>query len=983
MLAITVLLSFEYTVWAQVNDDPLDSFALNPDFTMSLVAREPIVFDPVDLEFDAHGQAFVVEMPGYPLRDQPGRVVLLTDTDDDGVFDKRTVFADGLPVACSILPYRGGILVASPPDLVFLADRDKDGRAEERTVVISGFPDENTQHNFNGLTHGLDNWIYGANGGNSGAPFWPDAPNDKLNIGWNDFRFDLTKRAFEAIGPSSGGFELTFNSAGQLFETHNLTHIEHLAFPGRYVAGIPNARTLTPIARYAENGLSRIYPIGEQVVRPNHPEQAGYFSAACGITCYTGGAFPAPYIENVFVCDVVLNLVHRMTIHPDGTGLEARRGRDRVEFLASRDRWFRPVNMTVGPDGALYVLDMHREHIEHPEWIPDEMEVEMDLKAGSDQGRIYRIVPKGGLPAATPDFPENDLDTTVSHLRNTNKWWRDTAQRLLVEWKNPAAVSPLRTLLEDHASPPIARVHALWALDGIGSLTEAQCAAALGDPAPVVREQALVAAEQHLEAMPGLLETVLERCSDEDARVRRQAFLCLSTRDGVPFESLAPAFESTVNGGLDDPWMALAMLAAVKRTPVEALTLALNIVQRRNDAGAVAFLSTLTNLAAEADFDRTLALGLKALSTSEYSDEACVAVFDGLAQRASQNARLSARSLQQLDDFMAHPHPRIAGAAWTLADRIQHKQPDLIAGMLARSRDAVLDAETPLAERQAHLELLTHTPFRDRFPVLEALILTPVPAALQEAAMAQLRSEGSTAVATWLIAHWRQLGPTLIRPATDILLYRRENQPLMLQALEDKTLSIGQFNLDLERRRRLLFSKDPDIRTRAERLFSDAGVVTRREAIAAMKPALALAGDVDSGQVIYQTLCAQCHQMGAEGHAVGPNLTEIFRKDKQTLMQDILDPNASVNPQYINYTVVQKAEGDVFADAEAPLGGIIAAEDETGVTLRAAGGLETVYPRDTILSLESSGLSIMPEGLESGMTHQQMADLLAFLQVPR
>ena len=160
----------------------------------------------------------------------------------------------------------------------------------------------------------------------------------------------------------------------------------HLAIPGRYLAGIPDPRPLTAIASYSENGLSRVFPIGEQAPRPNHPEQAGFFSAACGITAYTGGAFPDAFSDNVFVADAVLNLIHRMTIHPDGTGLEARRGRERVEFLASRDRPFRPANMSIGPDGALYVVDMHRDHIAHPEWIPDAPEAEMDLKAGLAKG---------------------------------------------------------------------------------------------------------------------------------------------------------------------------------------------------------------------------------------------------------------------------------------------------------------------------------------------------------------------------------------------------------------------------------------------------------------------------------------------------------------------------------------------------------------------------------------------------------------------
>src|SRR5690606_19414506 len=172
-------------------EDILATFEVHPDFELRLVAMEPLVLDPVDLEFDEHGDAYALEMPGYPLGETPGRIVKLTDKDGDGVFDKRTVFADGFAVADSLLPYRGGMLVASPPDLLYLKDTDGDGRADEWTVLLTGFAADNTQHNFNGLGHGLDNWVYGANGGNSGTPHWPDKPDEPIGLRFEDFRIDV------------------------------------------------------------------------------------------------------------------------------------------------------------------------------------------------------------------------------------------------------------------------------------------------------------------------------------------------------------------------------------------------------------------------------------------------------------------------------------------------------------------------------------------------------------------------------------------------------------------------------------------------------------------------------------------------------------------------------------------------------------------------------------------------------------------------
>jgi putative heme-binding domain-containing protein len=186
---------------------------------------------------------------------------------------------------------------------------------------------------------------------------------------------------------------------------------------------------------------------------------------------------------------------------------------------------------------------------------------------------------------------------------------------------------------------------------------------------------------------------------------------------------------------------------------------------------------------------------------------------------------------------------------------------------------------------------------------------------------------------------------------------------------------MGQLNLDLERRRRLLWSDDPAIRSRAEALFADAGVVTRAEVLAQLKPAIQLTGNPENGHLHYQNLCAQCHTMGTVGFAVGPDLTEISRKGAETLLSDLFDPNAAVNTEYLGYTIDDE-EGDVFT-------GIVTLETEALVTLRQSGGQDLVIPRARITSMSSSGLSLMPEGLEIGLSLQDVADLLSFLQLPK
>ncbi|MDH5604142.1 MAG: hypothetical protein OEY51_09380, partial [Cyclobacteriaceae bacterium] len=332
---------------AHEKETDLSSFQIHPDFTLSLAAEEPLVFDPVDMEFDENGRAFVIEMPAYPNNDLPNRIVILDDTNHDGVFDKRTVFAEDLGVAVSLLPYKKGFLVAAPPELLFIQDTDKDDKADVRTVLMSGFSFGNTQHNYNGLTYGLDNWIYGANGGNSGAPYWIENKETTFPLRGNDFRFDPGRKLFERIGKSSGGYGLGVDNWGNIFETHNLEHISHLTFNEKYLSNVqlPGIGARKNISDHDVDGMSRIYPTGKQETRVNHPEQSGYFSGACGITFYGGGIFPENVEGNVFVADVVLNLIHRDIIGQAGPAYKASRDPERtnVEFLTSTDRAFRPV----------------------------------------------------------------------------------------------------------------------------------------------------------------------------------------------------------------------------------------------------------------------------------------------------------------------------------------------------------------------------------------------------------------------------------------------------------------------------------------------------------------------------------------------------------------------------------------------------------------------------------------------------------------
>jgi putative membrane-bound dehydrogenase-like protein len=914
---------------------------------------------------------------GYPFPDDPGRIAVLDDKDGDGFYETRTVFAEGFAMANSLLPYDGGLLVVSPPDILFLKDTDGDDVADVREAVITGVAVANPEDSINGLNYGLDNWIYAVNGGNSGILTWPGG-GEPIPVRADDVRFNLRSHRIERTGRAAQGFELAFDAWGRMFNTNNTHPLNHLVFPGSFIEGLPQPRegTLHALPDELENGLVRLYPIGEQATRVNHPEQSGYFSGACAPKCYTGGAFGPEFDGNVFVCDVVLNLVHRRILEPEGTTFVARRdGRTRQEFLASTDRAFRPVNMAIAPDGSLWVVDMHRVVIEHPEWIPDEIEATLDLNAGKDQGRLFRITPKGGLPRVTPNFRRDRLDDAVAALEHPNSWWRLTAQRLLVEWNDPAAVPALQRLVRESAMP-IARAHALWTLNGIDQLDDATLLAAFRDTPDELLEQTIQLAIPRINRSQEIADAVAHLYTRPSARVRLWAALAYAEFRDARFD-LMPQLLTILSEHAGDPMMRLALLPGLVQDAHRALT-ALLSEDRPNDGG-----DDMLALLAEASASRVSLkeaqhlLGVSA-SVGQTDPRGAEAFLSGFA--AGLNSTRAAFDSKSERDALAEsiaPLLRVQSTpvlreAWSVARALELRHVSGQDEALERARAVVEDASGSLADRVDSLRILEFAPFDDRAELLYALLDTRGPRELQREAILQLQREGSRDVAQRLIALWRTLGPETRPVAGDVLLYKRSNNDLLLTALEQGKISLGEMNFHLERRRVLLHSKNPEIVQRAEALFTDAGVVTRKDAIVAMQPALALSGDPVRGKQVFADMCMRCHRIGNEGGDLAPNLTEIYRKSRETLMFDIIDPNAAVDQQYVSYTVERK-NGELVS-------GIIGEESDEAVTIRDANGVQTVVPRADIREMISDGLSLMPEELESGLDHQAMADLLAYLQ---
>ena len=1059
-----------------VLDGVPDGFEVHPAFTLELAAAEPVTVDPIDLVFDEGGRAFVLEFPGYPDMERPARIVELSDGDGDGRWDTRRLFAGDLGMADSILPWRRGLLVAAPPHLVYLEDTDGDGRADRRDVLLSGFAEGNPQHNVNALRYGLDNWIHGVNGGNGARVHWPDEPDEVEDIGQDDFRIDFgragTPRRFERTGRGAGGFGMTFGPWGRAFATHNLDHLSQLVTPRRYLDLLPassrNGRLR--LAPHPDGGPAELFPIGARPTRPNHPEQSSRFSAACAVTAYAGGAFEAAGIGEqsltVFVADPSANVVHRALVDTNGAAAEAGRGRPGVEFLASTDPLFRPVNLTVGPEGALYVLDMHRGVIEHPEWIPDRMEVDLDLYEGDDRGRIYRVVPAGGPPSGGADsggLDRSGSEDLVEALGHENRWRRLTAQRLLVEEHAAAPPAPLLESLRSRLGAvgnPLGRLHVMWTLAGLGALDHGSLEALLGDPHPELRRNAVLALEETLGASasppaaaagsgirarnppgggtrestarggfpagtPALEDALVRLIGDPEPGVRMQAMLTaglLLGSDASARSEVGGAVASAIVAGLsrperegrakapgegeqadalrDEPWLRLAAVSVLATDPVSSLRLLL-APRGSVDPGVAGVIEQVAALVPAGRLGELLGdpAVLRVLAGADpVGGESKRALLAGLslATAGDANDPIDGSALAEtLRRSRRADDDRLAASAWRLSSVLGI---DVAAEETAFLDCAGLRAANAARETGERLEALALFGLRRFWPEtgegpgvacpetsasrafsggtwverMGALLGAAHPEAVQRAAMAELARAGEPVVTDYVIERWPYLGPAARRDAGAWLIGGRERHGALLDAIERGRIRLGEMNFDLERRRFLLRSPVPEISRRAADLFDDAGVVSRPEALAAMRPALGLEGDPERGETLFLDLCGRCHRAGGTGGGPGPDLSGIGRKSAETLLHDILDPNAAVDTAYVNY-VVETTDGEV-------LSGLLVESPDGGVVLRAAEEAVTHVPADRIREVRSDGLSLMPEELEAGLEPADLADLLAFLR---
>ncbi len=939
----------------------LATFRLHAGFRLIPSATEPLVTDPVSAAFDADGRLYVVEMRGYPYPENvpTGRVRRLEDRDDDGVFDHGTTFLDGLSWPTSVLPHDGGVLVVVPPEILFARDDDGDGVADTRKVLFTGFGTSNVQALVNGLAWGSDGWVYGASGGNGGDITAPGRPELKpVSVRGRDFRFRPDGSAFEAIS-GGGQFGHTFDDWGHRFVSSNSNHIRQIVMESRYLERNPSLAAPAPIVDIAvEGGAGPVFRISEaepwRLVRtrqraadpefvkrapPSELVATGFFTSATGVTIYRGTAYPPEYCGNAFIGDVGGNLVHRKRLTTDGAIYRAERADAGVEFLASTDNWFRPVNFLNTPDGTLLILDMYRETIEHPWSIPEPIKQHLDLTSGHDRGRLFHLVPDGFQHRPGPRLAHASTADLVARLDDPDAWPRETAQRLLIERRDPASVPAIRALSRS-ARTPQGRLLALATLDALGVVTADDLTPALADAEPRVRERAARLYEPIAAADSVRVGPLARLADDPDAMVRFQAALSLGSVAGE--EALAALAAIAARDGADR-WTRTAIFTGLAgRVDRFATALA-----RRGVIATAAGPGWLGELA------ELLGAENRAEATARFLHEFVAADTDPGVVRSillglGRGTRRSGGSLAKLLDSPAGSTlaPQFARAAEVAAaDGAESPRVEAIALVGLGSSDRALALLPPLLEARQ-------------------------PAGVQLAALRALAEQPGPAVGPLIVQAWKSLTPALRREAAEALLARPDRVGALLDGVASG--GVGRADLDPARLQALRQHADAAIRERAQALLGPEASGNRAAVVAAYRPALDLAGRTEAGKAVFQAQCATCHRADGLGHDVGPDLATVSGRSAEDLLGHILDPNREVAPTFQNYSVA--------TDDGRVLTGVITAESATTLTLRRAEGVQDVIPRTRIEGIAASGQSLMPEGLEREIPAQAMADLLAYIR---
>jgi putative membrane-bound dehydrogenase-like protein len=952
----------------------LEKFQVHDDFEIEVVASEPTIRQPLYVNWDHRGRMWVIQYLQYPFPaglkvikyDQwlravfdkvpaappnhvkgADKITVLEDTNGDGRFDKAKDVITGLNIATAVTVGRGGIWVLNPPYLLFYPDADGDDVPDgDPEVHLSGFGLQDTHSVANSLRWGPDGWLYGANGSTTTGTINSEATRNVHFKGQCIWRYHPGTKVFEIYAEGGGNtFSVEIDGVGRVFSGTNNGNTRGMHYAQ---GGYANKN-------WGKHGpLTNPYAFGYY----QHMRHQGFkerFSQAFAI--YDGGAFPAKYDHAIIAANSLHNRVLASRLITDTSTF---RTEDMPPLVLTSDRWFRPVDCKVGPDGAVYLADWYDSRLTH---------VDPRDNWHKSSGRIYRLKAKGAKPLKPFDLSKQSSHELVETLtEHPNKWFRQKALRVLADRDDQSIASLLRVKLEEDSSPR--DLDALWALNLLGGFDDEAKTTALKSGNTHIRRWAVRLIGDAKSVSPQLAERLLELARTEaDVEVRSQL---ASTAKRLPANAALPLVrELAIRNDIDDLHIPMMLWWAVESkcdsNPAAVLRMFAEDKLWQLPTVRTIMLDRLMRRFAMAGGLEDLQFCAKLLDLSP--DEATTRLLiSGLLQG------FEGRKLEGLPASLAKALDAYQSSLGNSAIALGLRRGD--AKSIDLALKVVANRQAAMSERLSYIDILGQI---EQSRVVSPLsrLLRDADSSIKLATLKSLQNYDSDSIPRSILGayHSSLLDEHGVRATANRVLASRKKWALqMLAKVDDWHIKADTIAIDVVQQ--MALHQDPEIDKIIGKHWgkirsTPADKQKQIDRIAGLLSQNPGQGNATEGKTLFTIACAVCHKLFDEGGKVGPDLTGYERDNMEFMLLAVVDPSAAIREEFTNFQI-ETTDGR-------QLTGLIELQDTRTVTLRGIDNQTVLLPRDQIRKLQASHTSIMPEGLTEAMTDKQLLDLFAYL----
>ena len=969
-------------------EESLQTFSLPDGLNIEVVVAEPLVEDPINFAIDAKGRLWVVEMGDYPKGEsgelgvhadnkerepwdgEPGgKIKLIVDSDGDGSYDKSTVFMDKLVFPTGVFPWRDGVLISGAPDIIFAKDTDGDGLADFQETLYTGFEEANPQHRVNGFTYGLDGWLY-LSGGTNNKQIKCVKTGETVRLSGRDVRIHPQSGRAEAVSGDSQ-YGRCQDSVGNWYGNTNSEPLFQLVIEDRFISRNPHVKSPSS-KRYLTDPILNplVFPTSRTLDRYNDLHTSNRFTSACAPHVLRDSTLGNSLESSALICEPVHNLISRVQLQTDGIAVTASRfpSEANKEVIASTDNWFRPVRLMTGPQGGLWICDMYRHVLEHPEWIPEAWQASLDLYAGSDKGRIFRIARDGESPKTSIDFTTLSVEELAKKLGSRNGWQRDIAQQLLTEMfdlagnekdnksltinQRESILSTIEQIVHNKQLNLPARIQSVWAYSILSNKP-------FSNHSQLLRVADPNLAANMIRAFDLDVKTILAFLNSNSPNRHHSKVLFEIALAAYAFEDddKTKTLRALLPPSADNKWIRAAVLSSSASIADALLVQVLKTLPPSE--GRSQLVTGLTDSMLAESFDEGL-VKISQLSQPESNDFETWQLE--IVASCLEKLRTKKRTFRQLD-------AKVQGIK-DVAETYDLAIAESLKVVEQISPNNAVD-ENPQRRQLASIRILASADSNNMGAARKCLTALLGPQNDQELQTAAVESLLEMKASGQLVAVIPNSTPVLQRTIQTKILSRQEWALELIEGIDKKTISPN--HLMSSTVQALLNHPGKNVRDAAKRVLSlQTSSVDRKTLVNKYVSSLSKTKSIVAGKALFEQHCASCHRHGNIGQAIGPNLSLLAEKNDEYLVKSIFDPNASVEWKYKSYNVVT-VEGRVYS-------GMIQEESATSLTLANADGKSETILLSDIEEMKNSSKSFMPEGLEKNISPEQISDLIGFIR---